>query len=113
MVTVNIKPLSVNSLYTGRRFLTPAGKSYKRAVQYMIPKVPVPDGKLHIRYKFYFSSSGSDIDGPVKAFQDCLSERLGFNDNRVYLTESEKFVVPKGQEKIEFEILPYQCATTH
>jgi len=107
MITLNIKPVSVNNIYTGRRFLTPEGKSYKKALAYMIPKMNVPDGKLHIRYRFYFSSAGSDTANAEKALTDSIAEKLGFNDNRVYKIEMEKFVVPKGQEKIEFEILPY------
>ena len=104
---INIKPVSVNCIYTGKRFLSPAGKQYKKALAWMIPKVCIPDGKLHIRYRFYFSSAGSDTANAEKAFTDSLAEKNGFNDNRVYKIEMEKFVVPKGQEKIQFEILPY------
>ena len=104
---INIKPVSVNEVYTGRRFLTPKGKQYKKTLAWMIPKVSIPDGKLHIRYRFYFSSAGSDTANAEKAFTDSLAEKNGFNDNRIYKIEMEKFVVPKGQEKVEFEILPY------
>lgn len=107
MITINIKPVSVNSIYTGKRFLTPAGKQYKKALAWMIPKVRIPDGKLHVKYRFYFSSAGSDAANAEKAFTDSLAEKNGFNDNRIYKIEMEKFVVPKGKEKVEFEILPY------
>lgn len=108
MITINLKPVSVNELYSGKRYVTPKGRKYKEAVQWLCPKVPIPEGKLHIRYRFYFSSTGSDIDNALKGFTDSLSSRLGFNDNRVYRIDVEKLIVPKGQEKIEFEILPYQ-----
>lgn len=105
--TINIKPVSVNEIYTGKRFLTDRGRQYKKTLAYIIPIEIIPKGKLHIKYRFYFSSAGSDTANAEKAFTDSLAKRNGFNDNRIYKIEMEKFVVPKGMEKIEYEILPY------
>lgn len=110
MVEIKLKPISVNELYVyikGRRVLTKKGKTYKENVQWLCPKLTVPEGKLFMRIHFYFSSAGSDIDNCTKAFMDSIFEKLKINDNRVYKMELQKFIVKKGEEKIMFEITPF------
>ena len=105
---LNIKPLSVNEAWKGKRFKTPKYKSYERDVLLMLPKMIIPDGQLCIRIKWGFSSAGSDIDNPCKPFLDCLQKKYGFNDSRVYRLLLDKEKVKKGSEFIEFEILPFE-----
>lgn len=64
----------------------------------------VPEGKLMLTVTFGLSSRNSDWDNPIKAFQDVISKKYGFNDRRIYKGIIEKVIVPKGQEFIEFEI---------
>jgi hypothetical protein len=42
----------------------------------------------------------SDYDNPVKIFQDVLSKKYGFNDNRIFAGHQYKILVPKGEEFI-------------
>lgn len=112
MVTLNIKPLSINRMYTGARiFLTKEGQAYKKSIAWLVPKgVIVPEGKLYVRFRFHFSNASADADGPLKGTMDSIFDRLKVNDKMVYRLEIEKVLVPKGQEKIEFEILAYTQA---
>ena len=105
MERINIKPLSLNSAYRGRRFTTPELKAFKESVRYLAPKLVIPQGQLKVNYKFGVSSKASDGDNLIKCFQDAIAEKYGFNDKSIYRWEIEKVDVKKGQEYIEFEIL--------
>ena len=102
---INIKPLSSNEAWKGRRFKTPVYKKYERDVLLMLPRLKVPDGELIAYYKFGFSSRNSDWDNPVKMIQDILQKKYGFNDNKIYKAVTCKEIVPKGQEYIEFSLV--------
>ncbi len=101
---LNVKPVSVNEAYTGRRFSTPKLKRYKDDLFKILPKMKVEKGKLSVKYTFGLSSKGSDVDNCIKALQDILAEAYGFNDNQIYKMEVEKVDVLKGGEFIEFDI---------
>ncbi len=101
---LNIKPLSVNDAYTGRRFKTDKYREYAKHIASVLPEISIPKGRLGIRLTFGFSSAGSDADNPTKAFVDCLSKKYGFNDNRVFRYEIDKVLVNKGNEFILFDI---------
>jgi Holliday junction resolvase RusA-like endonuclease len=104
---VNIKPLSVNQVWQGRRFKTPIYKKYENELLFMLPKMKIPEGKLELTIVFGFSSSASDWDNPIKPFQDILQKRYSFNDSRVYKATIIKEIVKKGEEFIEFNIKEY------
>lgn len=104
---INIKPLSVNQVWQGRRFKTPIYKKYENELLFMLPKIKIPEGKLELTIIFGFSSSASDWDNPIKPFQDILQKRYRFNDSRVYKATIIKEIVKKGQEFIEFNIKEY------
>lgn len=104
MQKINIKPISVNEAYRGRRFATPLLKRYKKDLNYLLPKIKIPKGKLVVHYVFGLSSKRADGDNLIKAFQDCLADIYGFNDNQIYRWEVEKRDVKKGEEFIEFSI---------
>lgn len=107
MTRLNIKPLSVNTAFTGVRYKTDEYKQYAKLVLLSLKPMKIPDGKLEIRYKFGLSNSGADLDNCVKQFQDLLCAKYNFNDNRIYRIIAEKEIVPKGQEFIEFSIIPF------
>lgn len=101
---LDIKPLSANDMWKGRRFKTKEYKTFEKSVLMMLKPMQIPDGDLEIYLKWGFSSAGSDWDNPIKPFQDCLQKKYGFNDNRVVRALVEKVKVPKGKEFIEFKI---------
>lgn len=104
MIKINIKPLSVNEVWCGKRFKTPAYKNYEKAVTLMLPKITIPEGPLKIIFRFGFSNVMSDWDNPVKPLQDIMQKKYGFNDKEIFEAHVQKVKVPKGQEYFEFEI---------
>jgi Holliday junction resolvase RusA-like endonuclease len=105
---IDIKPLSVNEAWKGRRFKTPAYEKYERDVLLLLPKIEVPEGLMCIRLTFGFSSLGSDFDNAIKPFIDCMQKKYGFNDNRIKRAIIEVENVDKGDEFIEFELSDYK-----
>ena len=105
MNKISIKPLSVNQAWQGRRFKTPAYKTYEQAVLLSLPKLTIPDGLLVLRLEFGHSNKLSDIDNGIKPFLDCLQKKYGFNDNKVkVLMVAVNNDVKKGAEYTKFAI---------
>ena len=106
---LQIKPLSVNKAWQGRRFKTEDYKRYINEVFYMLKPLTIPEGKLELYIKWGFSSKASDVDNPVKCFVDVLQKRYNFDDKHIYKMVVEKEDVKKGCEFIEFEIKELKC----
>lgn len=105
MERINIKPLSVNDAWKGRRYRTDKYKKFNCDVQLLLP--PIKEyfqGKLKLSVCFGFSSRGSDIDNPLKPFLDALQIRYGINDNQIYELNVIKKIVKKGNDYIEYKI---------
>lgn len=96
--------MSISRGYQGRRFKTHLGKDFDTEMNYLLPKMEVPEGKLLLTLKFGFSSKMADIDNPLKLTIDCLQRKYGFNDKQIYKLNVEKVDVRKGEEFIEFEL---------
>ncbi len=105
---IEIKPLSVNECWMGRRFKTPKYKQYESDLLLLLKPYEIPSGKLEIWINIGFSSSMSDLDNILKPFIDILQKKYGFNDNRIYKMVVEKETVKKGQEYISFGINEYE-----
>ena len=105
MPKVNIKPMSVNDAWQGKRFKTKKYKQYEQECLLVLPrKIDIPEGKLKVSLLFGFSSKLADADNPVKCFIDILQKKYGFNDNKIYEYSIKKVDVKKGEEFIEFNI---------
>lgn len=105
MIKIDIKPLSVNKAFQGRRFKTKAYKSYEKIVLLMLPNLKIPDPPLKLKYEYGFSNKNADIDNPCKLITDILQKKYGFNDRDIYQLNQKKVIVPKGSEYIKFRIL--------
>jgi hypothetical protein len=47
---VNIKPLSVNKAWKGRRYATKESKSYQKELWLLLPnKIDIPEGRLEVQ----------------------------------------------------------------
>jgi len=104
-VRLDIKALSVNQAWQGKRFKTKAYKQYEKDCLLILPKrILIPEGKLSVTLVFGFSSKLADADNPVKCFIDILQKKYGFNDNKIYQYSISKIDVDKGCEFIEFKI---------
>ncbi len=106
MVKVNVKPLSVNNCWQGKRFKTKQYKVYEQEVAYQLPAMKIGDGPLKLALKVGFSSPLADIDNFIKPFLDIMQKRYGFNDKQVYEIHAIKEIVKKGEEYICFDISP-------
>jgi Holliday junction resolvase RusA-like endonuclease len=107
MIKIELKPLSVNGAYKGRKFATAELKTYQKELFYLLPRMDVPKGNLSVKYIFGVSSSASDGDNLIKAFQDCLADTYRFNDNQIYEWHVKKEITEKGKEFIKFDIEPF------
>ncbi|WBC28420.1 resolvase [Rhodobacteraceae phage LS06-2018-MD05] len=105
---INIKPLSINDAFLGRRFKSNKYKMYEFELWYKLPDLKIPKGiKLELKINVGFSSKGSDLDNICKPFQDVISKKYKFNDNQIYRLVMNKEIVKKGSEFIYFELSEY------
>lgn len=104
MKNINIKPLSINAAFQGKRFKTPEYKKWCSDVDLLLPKGKVPKGKLKLSLEFGFSNKNADIDNPTKLITDALQFKYGFNDNMIYELNIIKTIVSKGNEFIKFKL---------
>lgn len=107
MYKVNIKPLSTNRLWTGRRFPTDEYKVYREKLLWLLPKLKLPEPPYHLIIEVGLSNKGQDLDNCLKAVEDAMSIKYGFNDKDIYRITAEKLIVPKGKEYINFDITVY------
>ena len=105
---VNIKPLSVNDAWQGRRFKSDKYKVYEFALLLILRPLTLPDAPYEAFYTFGLSSIQSDFDNPVKPLQDILSKKYKFNDKLIMKATIEKIKVDKGHEFIDFEFKHYE-----
>ena len=103
-ITKQIKLLSVNDCWAGRRFKTPAYKAYEAELLYTLPKREMPKPPYKISFEFGFSSESSDWDNPIKPLQDILQEKYNFNDKDIHEGVAIKKLVKKGQEYFKVRI---------
>jgi len=101
---IDIKPMSVNEAWQGRRFKTPKYKSYERDVLKLLRPMSIPEGDLVIDLEWGVSNMTSDWDNPIKPFQDILQKKYGFDDKHIVEARVKKVKVKKGSEYIEFQI---------
>ena len=101
---LNIKPLSVNKAWQGRRFKTKEYDRYIVNVLNILKPAIIPPGPLELYLQFGFSSAASDFDNPVKCFVDCLQKKYNFDDKMIKRCVIEVLKVKKGDEFIEWDI---------
>ncbi len=104
---INIKPMSVNEAYTGRRFKTDRYRAYADLVYWHLRNAVMPAGCIKLTIDWYVSNLGADVDNPAKPFIDILQKRYGFNDKNIYQLILTKKIISKGNERIEFKIERY------
>lgn len=104
MIKLNIKPLSVNEVWKGKRYKTKKYKQYERDVSFQLTKFKLPEPPFLIYFEFGVSSKLADIDNPVKPFMDILQKKYGFDDRDVYEMMLKKVDVKKGNEYIKWHI---------
>jgi len=104
--TLQIKPLSVNECFKGKRYRTTKYDIFIRNCLLMLPKtILIPDeNNIKLAIEFGFSSKASDIDNCCKSFIDCLVKKYKVDDRFIYEMHVFKAIVKKGEEYIKFKI---------
>jgi Holliday junction resolvase RusA-like endonuclease len=98
---LNIKPLSVNEAWRGRKFKTPKYKEYERKLLLLLPNKFKEDfTKLNIEIGV---NTLFDIDNCLKPLIDILQKKYKFNDRYITELNIKKVVVKKGNEYIIIE----------
>ena len=107
-ITLQTDPISVNALYTGRRFLTKAGRETKRQMaletqlQWLNSPLEQKDIKLSVR--FFFKDNRRDVDGCLKALLDSISGIVWKDDRQI--TELHVFKLKdKEHPRVELELI--------
>ncbi|MCH7724437.1 MAG: hypothetical protein IIC76_14030 [Bacteroidetes bacterium] len=103
-IKIDIKPLSVNFAWKGRRFKTDKYKQYERDCLFLLPRFTIGKPPYKIYLEFGFSNMGADIDNPVKLFLDITQKKYNFNDKDIIEAHIKKVKTEKGKEYIKFEI---------
>lgn len=105
MIRVNIKPLSMNEAFLGRKRKTAKYRDYEIKVPKELPDLELPErGPLGLRIRAGLSNRAADLDNVVKPFLDILQSHYGFNDNRIYEIEMTKVKTERGSEYLGFEL---------
>jgi len=104
MIRVDIKPLSVNIAWKGRRYKTPEYKNYEKAVLLMLPKIKMPEPPFKMELVFGFSNRLADIDNPTKMIVDICQKKWKFNDRDIYELNIKKQITKKGKEFFKIKI---------
>ena len=107
-IRINIKPLSVNQAWQGKRFKTKTYKAYETELLYKLPPLELPSPPYKIKFVFGVSSV-TDWDNPIKPLQDILQKKYKFDDRDVYKAEVEKYVVKKGDEFFTVQLEHFDC----
>lgn len=106
---VEVKPLSVNQAWQGKRFKTKDYQNYEKEVLYKLhPHTFTVTSPIELNLFVGVSNAAADADNVVKPFVDILQKKYGFNDKFIYRLVVEKVIVKKGAEFIEFFIKNYE-----
>lgn len=103
-ITKQIKLLSVNRCWDGRRFKSDAYEAYEAELLYTLPKRELPQPPFKVSFEFGFSNKAADIDNPVKPLLDIFQKKYDFDDKDIYKMEIEKKIVKKGEEYFKVRI---------
>ena len=106
--TLNIKPISINVCFQGRRFKTDVYKKYEKDILSLLQtvKLDIP-AKGDLLFKLEIGCSRNfDLDNAVKPFVDILQKKYLFNDNRITEMHLKKTIIKKGEEYIKFNLIP-------
>ena len=102
IIDLNVKPLSVNQCWKGKRYKTDKYKGYEKTLNYLLPNKKEfdvdPKKPIIISIDIGFSNRGADLDNPIKPILDILQAKYGFNDSMIYTIVASKSITKKGDE---------------
>ena len=105
---VDIKPLSVNRAWQGRRFKTKDYLQYERDMEILLPRDNQHwDEPIQVTYMFYLKNAATtDVDNLIKPLQDILV-RTGIIANDRLIMSMVATKVKDRRDRVEITIEPY------
>ena len=103
---LNIRPLSLNSCFQGRRFLNQRGKSYIETCLWTMPKEKMIKGEVEVFIRIFVKNRlwAFDIDNVAKLLIDCCVKKKLIEDDRfISCLHIAKFISLKDYIEIEIE----------
>lgn len=97
---IDVKPLSINKAFQGRRYKTRECKSYEHFLMLAMPAGLKFEPPIKLVIKYGFSSKLADIDNPTKIIIDVMQKKYGFNDRDIVELHLYKEIVGKNKEYI-------------
>jgi Holliday junction resolvase RusA-like endonuclease len=80
---IDIKPISINAAFQGRRFKTQNCKDYEKELWIQLPKRATIKGEVEVWYDFFLVNyKMTDISNLVKVTEDILVKKGYFEDDR-------------------------------
>jgi Holliday junction resolvase RusA-like endonuclease len=105
MMRLNIKPLSINEAFQGRRFKTKKHKDFEEQVLWILKgNIQKFDKDYSMHLKFYLKNAlRCDLSNYIKVLEDCIVKSGIVKDDRFcWRMEVEK--IKSEEDYIEFEI---------
>lgn len=109
-VEIEIKPLSINKAFQGRRFKTTECKKYEQEFLFLLPKKEKITGKVGIILTFFLHHPlMSDMDNYLKLILDMLKKGEYIQDDRYfYFEQLQKRMIPKKEpERVKITIFKF------
>lgn len=112
-IYIDIKPLSVNKAWRGRKYKTNDYLHYETDVYFLLPNNQSVHGVVEIWYTFYLKNhKATDISNLIKLLEDVLVKKGIIDDDRfVYSFHVKK--IPSPVDKINIEVLPLSTEKDH
>jgi len=80
---IEIRPLSVNACWQGRRFKTPEYKAYEEEMLLRLPKEKMIKGNVEVYIVFFFKyPTKRDVDNCIKPILDIFVKKGYIEDDR-------------------------------
>lgn len=105
---IDVKPLSVNDAWQGRRFKTKEYLRYEKIMLLLLPPARLPEPPYSVWYEWGFSNMQSDCGNPEKCVSDIIQKKYGINDNQFMEIHLKKVKVKKGEEYVGIRIEHYE-----
>jgi len=103
-VEVDVKPLSVNKVWQGRRYKTRDYLNYEKELLFTLPKRKTITGNFEIEFTFYLKNPyRQDLDNFIKPLLDILVKKGYIEDDRkmIYLKAKK---IKADKDKISIKI---------
>ncbi len=100
IINIEVKPLSINKAWRGRKFKTPEYIQFEKDCSYYLRNKKMIKGYVEIDYKFLLKNAKmTDVDNCVKTTQDQLVKAGIIEDDRkIKRFVAEKFQLDKNDE---------------